>query len=143
MTSVRTVNTRRSAKQFARGLRGGILTTSMPAPRQDRVERRRELPGAIAHEEPEPGGVLAEVHQQIAGLLGGPGPVGMRGHAQDVQGAVADFECEQDVEPPQCHCAIDVEEVHRERAAGLGAQEPPLLQPHPQRPVDELADLSG
>ena len=31
MTSVRTVNTNRSAKQFARGHRGGILTTSIPA----------------------------------------------------------------------------------------------------------------
>jgi hypothetical protein len=32
VSSVRTVNTRRSAKQFARGHRGGILITSMPAP---------------------------------------------------------------------------------------------------------------
>jgi hypothetical protein len=32
VSSVRTVNPRRSAKQFARGHRGGILTTSMPAP---------------------------------------------------------------------------------------------------------------
>ena len=31
VSSVRTVNTRRSAKQFARGHRGVILTTSMPA----------------------------------------------------------------------------------------------------------------
>ena len=31
VTSVRTVNTKRSAKQFARGHRGGILTTSMAA----------------------------------------------------------------------------------------------------------------
>ena len=32
-------------------------------------------------------------------LLGGPGPVGMRGHAQHVQVAVADLEHEQHVEP--------------------------------------------
>jgi hypothetical protein len=31
VTSVRTVSTKRSAKQFALGQRGGILTTSMPA----------------------------------------------------------------------------------------------------------------
>jgi len=31
VTRVRTVNTKRSAKQFTRGHRGGILTTSMPA----------------------------------------------------------------------------------------------------------------
>jgi hypothetical protein len=32
--------------------------------------------------------------------LGGPGPVGMCGYAEDVQLAVADLEDEQDVEPP-------------------------------------------
>src|SRR5690242_21512099 len=30
VSSARTVNTKRSAKQFARGHRGGILTTSIP-----------------------------------------------------------------------------------------------------------------
>jgi hypothetical protein len=52
--------------------------------RQDRVERRRELPGAIADEEPELGGMVAEVHDEVTGLLGGPRSVGMCGHAQDV-----------------------------------------------------------
>ena len=58
--------------------------------RQDRVERRGELPSAVADEEPEPVGVLAEVHQQVAGLLSGPRPVGMGGHAQHVQVTVAE-----------------------------------------------------
>ena len=49
----------------------------------------------------------------------------MRGHAEDVQVAVADLEHEQDVEPPQRHRAVDVEEVDREHAGGLGAQELP------------------
>jgi len=49
----------------------------------------------------------------------------MRGHAQDVQVAVADLEHEQDVEPPQCHRAVDVEEVDRQHAGGLRAQELP------------------
>jgi hypothetical protein len=44
--------------------------------------------------------VFTEVHQQAAGLLDGPGPVGMRSHAQDMQEAVTDLEGEQDVEPP-------------------------------------------
>jgi hypothetical protein len=52
--------------------------------RQGGVERGRELPGAVADEEPKPGGVLAEVQKQVAGLLGSPGSVGMSGHAQDV-----------------------------------------------------------
>jgi hypothetical protein len=49
----------------------------------------------------------------------------MGGHAQDVQVAVADLECEQDVQPPQGERAVDVEEVDREHAGGLGAQELP------------------
>ena len=101
---------------------------------QDRVERRRELSGPVADEEPEPGGALAEVHDEVAGLLGGPGPVGMSGHAQHVQVAVADLEHEQDVEPPQRERAVDVEEVDREHAGGLGAQElPPAGVGVPQR----------
>jgi hypothetical protein len=47
----------------------------------------------------------------------------MAGHAQDVQVAVADFECEQNVEPAQRHRAVDVEEVDGQHARGLGAQE--------------------
>ncbi len=81
--------------------------------RQDCVERGRELSGPIADEEPEPRALFVEVHDEVAGLLGGPRPVGVRGHAQDVQVAVADLECEQDVEPPQLDRAVDVEEVAR------------------------------
>ena len=66
--------------------------------------------------------MLAEVHDEVAGLLRGPGPVGMPGHAQDMEVAVADLECEQDVEPPQCHRAVDMEEVDRQNAAGLGVR---------------------
>jgi hypothetical protein len=40
---------------------------------QHRVERGRELSGPIADEEPEPGDMVAEVHDEVAGLLGGPG----------------------------------------------------------------------
>jgi len=79
--------------------------------RQDRVERCRELPGPIPDEEPKPGDVVAEVHDEVACLLCSPGPVGMPGHTQHVQVAVADLECEQDVEPSQRGRAVDVEEV--------------------------------
>jgi hypothetical protein len=44
--------------------------------RQYGVERGRELAGSIADEEPEPPDVRAEVHDEVAGLLGGPGPSG-------------------------------------------------------------------
>src|SRR3954447_12470745 len=80
---------------------------------------------------PDPGGgwllcgTRAEVHDEVAGLLGGPRPVGVRGDAQDVQVAVADLEDEKDLEPPKCHRAVDVEEVDREHAGGLRAPELP------------------
>jgi hypothetical protein len=49
----------------------------------------------------------------------------MPGDAQHVQVAVADLEHEQDVEPSHGERAVDVEEVDREHADGLGAQELP------------------
>ena len=49
----------------------------------------------------------------------------MFGHTQDVQVAVADLEGNQHVDPPQRERAVDVEEVDREHAGGLGAQELP------------------
>src|ERR1051325_9246634 len=58
----------------------------------------------------------------------------MPGHAQDVQVAVTDLEHEQDVEASQRERAVDVEEVDREHAGGLGAQElPPTGVGVPQR----------
>ena len=48
------------------------------------ASKEAQLSGSIADEEPEPGGLVAEVDDEVAGLLGGPGSVGMCGHAQDV-----------------------------------------------------------
>jgi hypothetical protein len=54
--------------------------------RQDRVERRRELPGPIANQEPEPDSTFTKVHDEVTGLLRRPPAVGMpvgvpeRGH---------------------------------------------------------------
>jgi hypothetical protein len=81
----------------------------------------------------------------------------MPGHTQHVQVAIADLEHEQHVEPPQRHRAIDVEEVHREHAGRLGAQELPptgvgvprqsrwdpvtLQDPPDRRSADTMAEL--
>jgi hypothetical protein len=67
VTSVRTVNTKRSAKQFARGHRGGILTTSIPASAM--TASKTQLTGPVPDEEPEPGGTFAKVQDEVAGLL--------------------------------------------------------------------------
>jgi hypothetical protein len=39
---------------------------------KDRVERVGELPGPVADQEPEVHGAVAEVHQEVADLLGSP-----------------------------------------------------------------------
>jgi hypothetical protein len=65
------------------------------------------LSGTIADEEPKPCRTFAEVHDEVAVLLCRPGAVRVSGHARDVQVAIADLEHEQDVEPPQCHRAVD------------------------------------
>src|SRR6476469_3961363 len=46
---------------------------------EDGVERGGELAVPIADQEPEPIAAIAEVHQQVAGLLGDPGAGGVGG----------------------------------------------------------------
>jgi hypothetical protein len=89
--------TRRSTKQFARGQRVRDLDHLDARVCQHGVERGAELTGSVTDEEPEAVCLIAEVHQEVAGLLGGPGPIWMTGHVQDIQGAVSDLEREQDV----------------------------------------------
>ena len=75
---------------------------------EDSVERGGELASAVADEEPEGGGTLVEVHQQVAGLLGGPGSGRMAGCPEDVHTAVTDFQGEEHVDPFQGDRAVDV-----------------------------------
>jgi hypothetical protein len=93
--------------------------------RQDSVEGGGVLAGAVADEEPEGGGALVEIHQEVTGLLGGPGPGRMTGRPQDVHIAVASFEGEEHVDPFEGDGAVDVEEVHGQHGRRLRAQEPP------------------
>ena len=95
-----------------------------PCAGHDGVERGGELSGAVADEEPEGGGTVVEVHQQVSGLLGGPGPGRVAGHAEDVHVAVADLQGEEHVDPFQGERAVDVEEVHGQHGRGLCAEEP-------------------
>jgi hypothetical protein len=71
---------------------------------------------------PKPDDVFAEAISRLRACWVVQGPSGCPNHAQDVQVAVADLEREQDVEPPQGDRAVDVEEVGREHAGGLGAR---------------------
>jgi hypothetical protein len=91
---------------------------------EDGVERRGELAGAVADKEPEGGGAVVEVHQQVARLLGGPGAGRVARRSKDVHGADANLEGEEHVDPLQGDCAVDVEEVHGQHRRGLRAEEP-------------------
>jgi hypothetical protein len=68
---------------------------------EDRVEAGGELAVSIADEEPELLGAVAEVHQQVAGLLGDPGAGEMSGDPAEVYAAVAVLDHGQDVEAAQ------------------------------------------
>src|SRR5687768_8918954 len=48
------------------------LHSGDPDAGQHMAEVAGELAGAVADEEPKAGGAVVEVHQQVAGLLGGP-----------------------------------------------------------------------
>jgi hypothetical protein len=54
---------------------------------EDRVEGSGELGVAVPDEEAERRDPVAEVHKQVAGLLGSPCAVRAGGHAQDVRGS--------------------------------------------------------
>src|SRR5450631_686826 len=54
-----------------------------PGTGEDRVERGRVVRAAVADHELDPVCLLAEVHDQVASLLGGPFPGGMQGDSED------------------------------------------------------------
>jgi hypothetical protein len=70
-------------------------------------------PGPVSDEEPELGDVVAEIHDQITDLRGGPSAVEVRGGAQQVHEAAGHFQHEEHVDPLERDCA-----VHREEVAG-------------------------
>jgi hypothetical protein len=94
------VSTNRSAKAFARGLRGRDLHRLDTGAGQGRVESAGELPGAVADQELEVRGAIAEVHQEVTDLLGGPWPVRVCGDPEDVHVAGADLDHEEAVQAP-------------------------------------------
>ena len=124
MSSVLAVSTKRSAKQFARGHRGGILMVSIPAPARTASNDAVNWPARSRMRKWKLvawSGVVVEVHQQVAGLLGGPGSGRVAGRPDDVYVAGADFQGEEHVDPFQGDRAVDVEEVHGQHGRGLCA----------------------
>ena len=89
---------------------------------EDRVEGDGELAVSVADQEPELLGLVAEVHQQVAGLLGDPGAGGVGGDLGDVHAAAAVLDHDQDVEATQGD-GVDVGEVDGEDRLGLRGEE--------------------
>ena len=89
---------------------------------EDGVERGGELAVPVADQEPEPVAAVAEVHQQVAGLLGDPGAGGVGGHPGDVRTAAVVLDDDEDVEAAQ-ERGVDVGEVDGEDGVGLRGQE--------------------
>jgi hypothetical protein len=62
------------------------------------VERGGELAVPVADQEPEPVGAFAEIHEQVAGLLGDPGAGGVGGDPGEVHVASAVLDHNEDIE---------------------------------------------
>ena len=88
---------------------------------EDLVEGVRELRVAIVYEEPE-GVLIAELHDEVARLLGHPTPVGIRGGGDVLDPSRRERDEEQHVDPLEKR-GLDGEEVAGKHARRLRAQE--------------------
>jgi hypothetical protein len=88
------------------------------------IECPAELGVPIAQQEPDSSSLLAEFQQQVPGLLGDPGAVGIGGHAGQVDAAGVQFDEEQHVQPFEPH-GVDGEEVAGDDPGGLLTQKRP------------------
>ena len=86
------------------------------------VEGGGEFAVPVADQHPEPVGTVAELHEQVAGLLGDAGPGGVGGDPGDVHAAAVVFDHDEDVEAAQ-EDGVDVGEVDGEDGVGLRGQE--------------------
>src|SRR5215472_7225528 len=118
---------------------------------KDSIERRSELGVAVPDEEAKRADPVPDIYQQVAGLLSGPCPVRVGGHPQDVHTPGRHLHDEQHIQAPE-QDRVDREEITRQQALSLGAQERPPGGIHaagsrpapasPQDPADgRLADM--
>jgi hypothetical protein len=82
------------------------------------VEPAAELRVTIADNEADPASSFSQDKQQVAGLLGDPGAVGVGGHSSQVDPPGVQFDAEQHVQPLQPD-RVDGEEVARHDPGGL------------------------
>ena len=82
---------------FARGERGGVLRVCTSAPASASLKSSAEFAITVADQEPKPVGSLAQVHQQVARLVRGPGTGRMSRETNDVPAPRFDIHDEQHV----------------------------------------------
>ena len=87
---------------------------------EDRVECGGEVRAAVADHELDPVRLLAEVHDQVAGLLGGPFPGRMQGDSQDADAPGGVLDHGQDIGRGAVQ-QVGREEVARQDRFSLGA----------------------
>ena len=112
----------RSAIAFARGARDRGADDADVGAGEHRVEGCDELAVWVADQKPELLGLVAEIHEQVAGLLGHPGAGGMGGYPGEVQAVAPVLDYHEDVEPAE-EDGVDVSEVDGEDRVGLCGQE--------------------
>src|SRR6266516_210264 len=91
---------------------------------EDLIEGASELGAAVPDEEAEGADPVVEVHEQVGGLLGGPGAGRVGGPARDVHAPGHDLHDEQDVQTLEEDRA-GMEEVAGQQPLRRGAQERP------------------
>ena len=96
--------------EFALGRPDGGLDDPHAVAGEYLVERTRELALAVADQEFEVLGAIAEIHEQVAACWAVQAPVGVRGDAQDVHPPGLDFHHEEDVQTSEEH-GVSVQEV--------------------------------
>jgi hypothetical protein len=119
--SARTVRTQRSAKAFAFGGLDRRANHLDALRAEDLVESVAELRVAIVDEEPE-GLLVAELHDQVARLLGSPASVRIRAAGDVLDPPSRERDEEEDVDPLQKN-GLNREEVAREHARRLRSHE--------------------
>lgn len=119
--SARTVRTQRSAKALAFGGLDRRADDLDALRAEDLVEGVTELRVAIVDEEPERL-LVAELHDEVARLLGDPASVRIRAAGDVLDPPSRERDEEQDVDPLQKN-GLDREEVAREHARRLHSQE--------------------
>jgi hypothetical protein len=141
--SARTVHTQRSAYAFAHGARTRREKHLGALGAEHVVETPGELRVTVTQQQLYRPRSLSQHRQQVAGLLGDPGAVGVGGHPAKVDPPGVELDEDQHIQPPQPD-GVDREEVAGEDARRLLAQgRPPGRGRRSRRRVQPMAAQRG